>query len=153
MTINPHIAILHHSIKFYRHQFLLIARRQGKLLPIPSHAARQKRSRPTRQIGRRKRTFNAPVVRQINYAPSRIIIARLLRAGDVTFGEMPMRVEIFHIRRRCYSGKECQQSPDEKKAQFERRGCPYIPRARLALMFATPSKAAQVRRTPRRWRD
>src|SRR5437868_2481531 len=98
-TIDPNLAVGHHPIKVNEDAPLGVTRGQGKMLAIPPDSGRKKGPRATAGIALIKRTFNAPVMRHVQCAPSRVVKSGLLGTRGICFEKAPIKIEGLDLAR------------------------------------------------------
>src|SRR5262249_40732614 len=94
-AVDPHLAVHVHAVEIDEN---LLGRRsliERERLAIPTDAAVEIPAARARRRARIERQLDAPVVRQIEAAPRRIVEGGALRTGNVAAIELPAGVEAF----------------------------------------------------------
>src|SRR6185312_4690342 len=80
-AVDPDIAVGHHAVELHGHAVVGSAGREGEMLSIPADAAGKVSARAAGFVGPGKRAFDAPIVRDVQFAPGGIVELILLRVG------------------------------------------------------------------------
>ena len=93
LPVDPHLAVHINAVELQQHHPAAIRRVHTKSLPIPPHTRGQIRAIPTARFVLIKRSLDAPVIRQIDTAPTRSRESRLLRARGIALREPPAGIK------------------------------------------------------------
>src|SRR5579875_272142 len=93
MAIDPNFAVLIYAIEFDRYFLGTVAFGSAKPLPVPADAGGQVAAWSARRLVFVKGPFDAPIVRQVESAPTVVVEGGRLCAGCVAFEEFPTEIE------------------------------------------------------------
>src|SRR5690349_21184892 len=88
LAVAPDGAVIHDAVKSNPDRLILLIRRKRERLAIPSSSTRQER-RATGQLGI-KRSLDAPVMRQIDCPPIRVIKSGFASFAIIAFEKFPV---------------------------------------------------------------
>jgi len=89
VSVDPHFAVPVHSVEFDERQLFPVRFGKSECLSVPSYAARQRPSAHAGRIVFAEFAFDAPVVRNIEQSPMRIIKGRDLSVFQIAKMKMP----------------------------------------------------------------
>jgi hypothetical protein len=92
-AIDPDIAVVIDAVELDGDFLIAIRRRQPEMLAIPPDAVRRPSVRSAARRVLAERALDAPVVRQLELSPARIVERRSLRVADVALEKLPVEVE------------------------------------------------------------
>src|SRR5664280_1979505 len=101
VSVYPDFAVIVNPVKTDKHFTVCLIRRNYKRFTIPSYSTRQKSCGTG--VGFIEISFDAPVVRQIQQMPGRIIQPGILAVSYVTFVKFPVEIKILHLPSGCLS--------------------------------------------------
>jgi len=101
LAVDPDFAVLVGAIDLDGHLPVFIRRGQAEMLPVPPDSRGREATGASARLGWDEGALDAPIVRQVETAPSGIGETRLLGARCVAFVELPAEVKrVADARRR-----------------------------------------------------
>src|SRR5215471_8149303 len=92
-AVDPNIAVGHNAVKINKHTALGIFRGQNEMLAVPANASGQVSAGCSSGIRFVERTFNAPVVRNVQDTPLCVIQGDCFCANRIALEEAPIAIE------------------------------------------------------------
>src|SRR5687767_14065116 len=93
MTVDPNLAIAVNAIKLNKQQLPFCSVRHRETLAVPTQSARQCAAADPGGMLFAEFAFNAPVVRQVQLSPLRIVEARIMSIRDVAEFKAPILIK------------------------------------------------------------
>src|SRR5215471_8057694 len=93
VPVDPNLAVAIDAVEVNEQLLLFRARRHGKCLSIPTSATGQRAAPSARRILLVESAFDAPVMRQIQLPPSRVIEICVLGVRHITKMKAPVLIE------------------------------------------------------------
>ena len=100
-AIDPDVAVGHDAVEVDEDALAAIGSGDGEGFAVPADAGGQESSSAASGVPGVERALDAPVVRQVEGAPRRIVEGGGLGAGGVGFEEAPALIERTGIRGVC----------------------------------------------------
>src|SRR5262245_55692284 len=116
-SINPDIAVCHDTVKVNEDALMGIIRGKFEMFAVPANARRKKTTGAASRIFFVKWTFDAPVVRNVEFAPFAIIECRRFCIRRIS-GKEPIVIHRNFVARifgsiGCKHNEECDQQDGE----------------------------------------
>ena len=94
MAVDPDLTVSVHRVEFDENEPVAVALCDSKGLAVPAHAAGERAPARSGGIPRAELALDAPVVRQVERSPTRIVQGHVLSACYVAEMEFPVRIEV-----------------------------------------------------------
>ena len=94
MAVDPDLTVSIHAVEFDENELVAVALCDSEGLTVPAHAAGERATARPGGIPRAELALDAPVVRQVERSPTRIVQGHVLPACYIAEMEFPVRIEV-----------------------------------------------------------
>ena len=94
-AVNPHLAVLIHTVEGNKYFLAFFVRREPKMFPVPTDSTGKITEFGLAGISPVFRAFDTPVMRDLSVFPAGVIKLHLLRTGRVALYKSPVEAQIM----------------------------------------------------------